>query len=105
MATVVIDGVTFTAGRSISITNGRVVIDGKVQDGMLHGVVEIKITEGVLGELRTDASVSCGTITGNVDAGGSVNCDDVGGSVRAGGSVNCDDVGGSVSAGGSVRHG
>jgi len=104
MATVTIDGRSFS-GRSVSIINGRVIIDGVAQGGTLSGVVEIKITEGVLAELKTDASVSCGSVTGNVSAGGSVNCDRVGGSVTAGGSVNCDDVGGSVSAGGSVRHG
>lgn len=101
MATVVIDGRSFS-GRSVSIINGRVTIDGVAQDGTLSGVVEIKVTEGVLGELRTDASVSCGAVTGNVDAGGSVNCNRVGGNVHAGGSVNCDDIAGSVMAGGSV---
>jgi hypothetical protein len=104
MPTITIDGRTFS-GRSVSIINGRLTIDGVVQDGSLSGVVEIKVTEGVLGELRTDASVSCGAVTGNVSAGGSVNCDGVGGSVTAGGSVNCGTVRGSVSAGGSVRHG
>jgi hypothetical protein len=48
MATVRIDGRTFS-GRSVSIINGRVTIDGVAQDGSLSGVVEIKVTEGVLG--------------------------------------------------------
>ncbi len=47
-------------------------------------------------------SVSCGDITGNVQAGGSVNCDNVTGSVTATGSVTCGDVGGNVTAGGSL---
>lgn len=47
-------------------------------------------------------SVSCGDITGNVQAGGSVNCDSVGGSVTAGGSVNCDDISGDIKTSGSV---
>lgn len=47
-------------------------------------------------------SVSCGDITGNVQAGGSVNCDSVGGSVTAGGIVNCDDVSGDIKTSGSV---
>ena len=47
-------------------------------------------------------SVSCGDITGNVQAGGSVNCDSVGGSVTAGGSVNCADVSGDIKTSGSV---
>lgn len=104
MANIIIDGRRFSAS-SVSIINGRVIIDGKEQDGTLSGVVEIRVVEGVLGALTTDAPVTCGAVSGNVTAGGSVNCDDIGGSVRAGGSVNCGDVSGSVSAGGSVRHG
>jgi len=103
MATITIDGKTFT-GRSVTIINGRVTIDGQLQDGTLQGVVEIRITEGVLHDLHTDASVVCGEVGGSVTAGGSVNADDVLGSVTAGGSVNCDAVGGSVMAGGSVMH-
>lgn len=104
MATISIDGRTFS-GRSVSIINGRVTIDGVPQDGVLNGVIEVKITQGTLENLTTDASVTAGLIGGNVSAGGSVNCDNVGGSVTAGGSVNCEDVRGSVMAGGSVRHG
>jgi hypothetical protein len=103
MATVTINGHTYS-GRSVIITNGRVIIDGVPQDGTLSGVVEIRVTQGVLGELSTDASVTCGQVLGNVSAGGSVRCDQISGSVTAGGSVNCGNVGGSVSAGGSVRH-
>lgn len=103
MATIIIDGRRFT-GNSVSIVNGRVIIDGKPQDGALNGVVEIKITEGVLGHLTCDAAISCGKVEGNVTAGGSVSCDDVAGSVQAGGSVSCGKIGGSVLAGGSVRH-
>lgn len=102
MATIIIDGHTFS-GNSVSVLNGQVTIDGVRQDGSLSGVVEIKVTEGVLGELRTDASVSCGTVKGSVSAGGSVNCADVGGSVTAGGSVNSGNIAGNLSAGGSVR--
>lgn len=105
MNRITINGVTYTGAGSISVVNGVVTIDGVRQDGTVSGVVEIRVLEGVLGELRTDASVNCGEVAGNVSAGGSVNCNGVGGSVRAGGSVNCDAVRGSVSAGGSVRHG
>ena len=104
MATITIDGRTFH-GNSVAIRNGKVTIDGAAQDGTLNGVVEIKVTDGLLGRLDCDASVSCGDIRGNVSAGGSVNCDDVGGNVSAGGSVNADSIAGAVNAGGSVRHG
>jgi hypothetical protein len=102
MATIIIDGTTFS-GNSVRIINGRVTIDGVVQDTKSSGVVEIRVTEGVLGELKCDSAVFCGEVRGNVRAGGSVNCNNVGGSVNAGGSVNCDNVGGGVNAGGSVR--
>lgn len=104
MATVTINGITYQ-GNNITINNGKVVIDGRQESEQLSGVVEIRITEGKLDSLTTDASVICGHVTGTVTAGGSVNCDAVGGNVNAGGSVNCDEVGGNVSAGGSVRHG
>lgn len=104
MATVTIDGRMFS-GHRVAIINGKVMIDGVAQDGSLTGVVEIRIIEGVLQELNTDAAVSCGEVRGSVRAGGSVNCDGVGGNVSAGGSVNCGDVRGNVVAGGSIRHG
>ena len=104
MAIFSIDGRVFS-GRSVIIRNDAVIIDGKTQDGTLYGVVEIRITEGVLASLETDVSVHCGAVAGNVVAGGSVNCESVGGNVQAGGSVNCGPVQGAVMAGGSVRHG
>lgn len=104
MAKIIIDGRTF-AGNNISIRNGVVTIDGVKQDGSLTGVVEIRVVEGVLGQLETDASVSCGMVNGHVRAGGSVSCGDVGGSASAGGSISCGDVTGSVSSGGSVNMG
>lgn len=104
MATIIIDGATYS-GNSVSIINGRVTIDGVAQDTKSSGPVEIRVTEGVLGELNSDAAVFCGEVRGNVRAGGSVHCNNVAGSVSAGGSVNCDNVGGGVNAGGSVHRG
>ena len=86
MTTVTINGKTYQ-GNNITINNGNVVIDGRQEDGQLNGVVEIRITEGNLDSLTTDASVNCGHVTGTVTAGGSVNCGSVGGNVSAGGSV------------------
>lgn len=104
MATINIDGRVFS-GRSVSIRNGVVTIDGARQDGTLSGQVEIKITEGVLERLEADGSVTCGEVRGDVMAGGSVRCGDVGGTVQAGGSITCGNVRGSLMAGGSVSHG
>ena len=103
MSSITIDGKTFS-GNSVSIVDGKVTIDGVVQDGTLEGVVELHIT-GTLGSLRTDGSVHMkGNVEGDVDAGGNVNCGDVKGDVDAGGNVNCGDVKGDVDAGGNVNY-
>lgn len=105
MATINIDGMTFS-GNNITIRNGRVIIDGKPQDGTLNGTVEIKITEGVLNKLETDSSVTCGDVRGDVSAGGAVTCNNIGGICQAGGSVRAAGrAGGTIQAGGSVKIG
>jgi hypothetical protein len=101
---ITINGVTYEGARSVAVVNGVVTIDGNRQDSAVSGVVEVRVLDGVLGELRTDASVTCGEVRGNVHAGGSVKCAGVGGSISAGGSVRCASVDGSINAGGSVRH-
>jgi len=102
MARIVINGREFT-GSSVSIRNNTVIIDGKVQDDDISGVVEVRVIEGIIDRLETDASVNCGDVKGGVSAGGSVHCGNVAGSVTAGGSVKCDKVGGNITAGGSVK--
>lgn len=102
MGRITIDGRAFS-GNSVTIRNGVVTIDGVQQDGTLHGVVEVRVVEGVLGRLDCDGSVTCGEVAGNVSAGGSVKADNVKGNVSAGGSITCGEVGGSANAGGSVR--
>lgn len=93
-------------GNSVSIINGKVYIDGVPAEAKAekNGILKIKV-EGILGELKSDVSVECGEVRGNVSAGGSVQADAVHGSVNAGGSVQCDNVGGNVMAGGSVQYG
>ena len=107
MATITINGNTFT-GNSIHITgNGTVIVDGNRQDGpALSGVVEVRVVEGVLGSLRSDASVRCGEVRGNVAAGGDVSTDGkVSGNIAAGNNVTCGDLEGSVNAGNNVKCG
>ena len=108
MGTFNISGQTFR-GNNISITNDRIVIDGKdvtdQYDIRPVGILEITVLEGTIGTLTADGSVSCNDVTGDVSAGGSVKSGDVQGSVNAGGSVKCGSVGGSINAGGSVKHG
>lgn len=103
MGTITVNGKSYV-GNNISIRNGVVVIDGKLQDGTVSGVVEVMVS-GELVSLETDASVTCEEVKGNVSAGGSVSCGAVGGTVNAGGSVTAGRVGGGITAGGSVRAG
>jgi hypothetical protein len=93
------------SGKSVSVSNGKVIIDGKVvqDDSLPENILKIEVT-GDLISLDCDAPVSCEDVKGNVKANGPVNCDDVGGNVNAGGPVNCDSVGGSITASGPVIH-
>jgi hypothetical protein len=122
MGTININGVVYE-GNNVSIVNGVVKIDGVIQTGehLEKKIAEIRVIDGTIGALRTDASVYCQDVTGNIDAGGSVTvqgsvggeidaggsikCGDVTGNVDAGGSVTCGKISGRVDAGGSVRHG
>jgi hypothetical protein len=120
-----VNGRTFSGnGQSVSIINGRVFVDGKEVDlggEALSGVVEVRILEGSIQNLRSDSSITVekGDVLGNVDAGlsvtvhgnvqGSVGAGqsvtirgNVGGDVDAGQSVTCSDVKGSVRAGMTV---
>jgi len=98
MGTIIINGKRFV-GNNITIRNGKVVIDGKAQDGEMKGVVEVRVIEGVLGRVECDASVTCGEVWGNVAAGASVTGENVGGSIQAGGSVTAGDrAGGAIQA-------
>ena len=101
---IIINGKSYT-GNNVSIFNGVVTIDGKPQGHTVYGAVEIRITEGTLASLTTDASVVCGDVAGDVKANGPVTCDNVGGNVNANGPVTCDDIGGNVSAMGPVIRG
>lgn len=98
MGTIDICGRRFR-GNNISIVNGRVTIDGVLQGGSVSGVVEVRVLEGEVQHLRSDASVTCGDVKGAVQAGMGVTCGAVGGNVQAGMDVKCDTVGGSVTAG------
>lgn len=106
MGSIMIDGKTYE-GNCVSIRDGVVSIDGKVQDGKVQGVVEVKVISGKIERLDTDASVSCGEVGGNIAAGGSVRVfGHVAGNVAAGGSVQASGrLGGAISAGGSVNIG
>lgn len=86
----------------ISVSGDRITVDGKTVGEGLSGIVEVK-WEGPLASLTSYASVQCGDVHGDVDAGNGVQCGNVGGDVDAGNGVQCGNVGGDVDAGGSVN--
>lgn len=109
MAKVEINGYSFS-GDNVMIVGRHVYVDGqKVETHLVAGQQEldIKVTEGLLKELKAGGSVECGEVTGNVDAGGSISVTgNVGGNADAGGSIDISgNVQGTVDAGGSVRVG
>jgi hypothetical protein len=89
-------------GSNISVINGVIKVDGKVVESGLTGTVKLE-WQGDLASLHSDGDVTCGNVSGNVEAGGSVRCGDVAKNVAAGGSVQCGTVNGNLAAGGSVR--
>ena len=90
-------------GTSITINNGKVIIDGKVQEEGLSGTVEVKVVEDI-GSLTCDGSATVyGNVLGNVHAQNSVEVEgDVLGDVNAGNSVDAKSIKGNVRAGNSV---
>lgn len=104
-----INGVTITSGRSITITNNRVIIDGK---DVTPDAKDIRIeVQGNVGAIEADAcsviSVT-GDVTGDVSTqSGNVQCGNVGGNVKTmSGNVRCDAVAGNVKTmSGDIRHG
>jgi hypothetical protein len=100
---ITVNGQTFEVenGKSISVINGVLKVDGKVIVNGLSGDVRITFD----GDL---ASLNCDTVTINGNVQGDVNCDtincgNIGGNVNAD-TVNCKNVSGSIKAD-TVVHG
>jgi len=102
---VVVDGREFR-GSNISITNGKVTVDGVVQDGDLTGPINVTIHGDVQSLENNSGNVTAQNV-GEISAGsGDIKCGNVSGSVRTGsGDIECGNVGGSIKTGsGDVRH-
>ena len=100
MNTIRINGVTITGGRSISVSNGRVIVDGKDVTGEEAKTINIAV-HGDISDLSVDAC-DVASITGMVGKvkpqSGDVRCGDVSGSVQTmSGDVSCGAVAGDVS--------
>ena len=102
---VTIYGRTFS-GRDVVIQNGKVVVDGKTQDGELVGDVSVVVHGDVEILENAGGSVTAQNI-GSINTGsGDVRCGNVSGAIRTGsGDVQCDNVSGSIRTGsGDVYH-
>ncbi len=103
---IVIDGREFS-GKNISIVNGKVTVDGVVQDDQLVGDVNIDVHGDVVkldaGSGSVTVSGSCGQVS---TMSGDVECGNVSGNVKTmSGDVTCGAVGGGVSTmSGDIRH-
>ena len=104
-----INGVVISGGRNITITNGRVVIDGK---DMTPDTKDIRIeVQGNVGAISADVCTSLsvvGDVTGDVSTqSGDVQCGNIGGDVKTmSGDVKCGEVAGNVKTmSGDIRHG
>lgn len=81
-------------GNNVTVSNGRVIVDGReVGQTSKEGPTTVK-WEGELANLTTEGEVHCGDVHGNVRAN-VVECENVGGSVNAN-TVNCGNIAGSV---------
>jgi hypothetical protein len=100
---ITINGETFEVanGKSISVINGVLKVDGKEIVKGLSG--EVKVTfNGDLASLACDNVTVNGNVNGNV-ACDNIKCGDVSGDVNAD-NVTCKNVGGNITAD-SVKHG
>jgi hypothetical protein len=70
MGSIIINGKRFD-GNNVTVRDGKVVIDGKAQDGELHGDVELQVVEGGSGSAECVVSVTCGELRGD-GAGGAI---------------------------------
>lgn len=108
MNTISVNGVTYSGGRSVTITNDRVIVDGT---DLTPDAKDIHIE--VSGNVENITADVCNSITINGSVGevstqsGDVKCDDVTGSVSVmSGDVRCGTVGGNVKTmSGDIRHG
>lgn len=93
---VVIDGKSFS-GRSVSIINGKVIVDGIEQPGSLIGDINVT-AEGNIDKLENaSGSIKANNVNTISTQSGNITCGDVNGSVSTmSGDVRCNSIGGSV---------
>lgn len=104
--TCTINGITYT-GSNISITNGKVTIDGIIQTGdELQGVINVVVNGNIESLENVCGDIVAHDIGSVTTQNGDIECDDVSGSITSiNGDINCGSVGGSISSiNGDIRH-
>lgn len=106
---IVVNGTTVEVpdGSSVSLVDGRLIVNDKNTDIKLTNDMKIEVIGGLINLKAERGSVVVhGDVTGYVDAAGNVEVKgSVGGKVDASGSVTCGNVQGDVDAGGNVMCG
>lgn len=125
MSTVNVNGKVYNIpnGKSISVINDKVFVDGKLFAGeedsnvktiniTIEGNVDtvevdscnkLEINGDVNGPLITGGSATVsGNVSQGVQTGGSLKCGDIGGNVNAFGSVKCGDIKGAITSYGAI---
>lgn len=90
-------------GSSISVINGKVIVNGKTVDDVSGAKEPVTIKwDGPLANLEVHGNVTCGDVHGNVNAGRDASCGNVNGSLTAGRDVSCGATRGPITAGRDV---
>lgn len=102
-----INNVKLEGAQSISISNGKVYVNGKLREDLSEPPIEIKI-EGTVTSVQTgsgNVSVTGNVITVNT-ASGDVNCKDIKGGVQTmSGDVTCSTIAGNANTmSGNIYH-
>ena len=102
---IVIDGREFH-GNNVTISHGKVTVDGVVQDGELSGHISVTV-HGDVQSLENQVGNVTAQNVGEISTGtGDVKCGNVSGSIRTGsGDVECGTVSGNIrTVSGDVCH-
>jgi hypothetical protein len=109
MASITVNGrkISFT-GSNMTITNGKVFVDGKLMQGTEQNEKEINIiVEGNIDKLECDGDINnleCSEVN-NVSVGNNLNCGVIKEGASAGNNINCDNIYGNATAGNNIKCG
>ena len=93
---IVVDGREFR-GNNVTISDGKVVVDGVLQSGELTGDINIVVHGDIEKLQNTSGDVTAKNVGSIKTTSGDIKCEEVGGSISTvSGDVSCGDISGSV---------